>query len=923
MRSYQQILIRSMLFVFLLVAGNRLHAQQMLTSGDASVSSSGAATFTFPIYLPPSTGGHSVNLGLVYNSQSGNSILGVGWSLRGLSSITRCPKSVAEDGVRAGVKDDASDLFCLNGQKLRLVSGVYGAVGAVYKTAIDDFSRITGMSSKVFGSRTSAPWFRVEYKNGQIAEFGNSVDSRLENPFGLATRIWMISLLKDRSVASNSIYFAYSKDVVAGSQVLTSVQFTNTLIELEYEERPIDDLIVAYDNGFQIGSTSKRVRTIRSYVNRPAGLTWTGPPSGYFKEYRLTYTQSGASRRSLLTGIQECGSGGISANCLPSTIFTYQNSNPLSMGWSSITRPIGMTASIDFRGNGKAELISPKIDENYPALGINDRERISTFNIWDYNSDGLVDFEFSSYEAINHAPVRNAVILSNGTSLGPSSVILSDLYYCHGDFDGDGVTDAIGIRPPNNPNQSPTLYVASFFSSGQINRPLNIFGISTFLLANALQTLNCKIGDINSDGRADLIFPSDDLGIAVTLDFSAIAVTGSVSAWIPRTFVGDFNGDGKTDNAAYEGVSGAIQVWYSNGFDLVGPQVAPSSRPDRNTGCTGDFNGDGRTDIFLNSGLIFLATSTGFYPSAVVAPPALPSPFLPVICADFDGDGKTDIYYPESGKVWSTTSTGPTDSLAQISMGTGTQVRFEYKSITDSSVYTKGSGATFPLVELQNATYVVSKQQVSDGRGGFVPTVYSYSALRRDVQRNGISGFRTVKSINQLTGVTLVSTYRQDYPYIGLTESSVRSIGARVLEVATFSYQAFDQTAQFARVQQTGVETKSYDLNGAFLNWIRESRGDFDAYGNSRLQQITHLDASGTTAVSQQTINQQFTNDASRWLIGQLVGTKTSSVVSSVPILAALGTPDPPAMLPPPPPPPPAPSIRNPFPAILNVLLGD
>ena len=96
------------------------------------VSPTGAATYSIPIDIATGTAGMQQNLSVVYNSQSGNGILGLGWNLTGLSSITRTPQNNYFDNKVQGVNFSYSDKFALNGSRLILLSGNYGYNNAKY-----------------------------------------------------------------------------------------------------------------------------------------------------------------------------------------------------------------------------------------------------------------------------------------------------------------------------------------------------------------------------------------------------------------------------------------------------------------------------------------------------------------------------------------------------------------------------------------------------------------------------------------------------------------------------------------------------------------------------------------------------------------------------------------------------------------------
>jgi hypothetical protein len=132
------------------------------TFGEFRVDETGNASYTMPIYAPPGTAGVAPKLALVYNSGGGNGWLGKGWSVSGLSSITRCRRtreagdffdgSTPVDGNSRPVAHTNQDVFCLDGARLLLVAGTYGANNAEYRLELDPFTKITSIGGDNSGT---------------------------------------------------------------------------------------------------------------------------------------------------------------------------------------------------------------------------------------------------------------------------------------------------------------------------------------------------------------------------------------------------------------------------------------------------------------------------------------------------------------------------------------------------------------------------------------------------------------------------------------------------------------------------------------------------------------------------------------------------------------------------------------------------
>ena len=143
------------------------------TNGTFNIDPLGGAVYSIPLQVPEGTGGFAPTISITYSSNSGNGIAGYGWSIGGLSTITRSPKTYYHDKTSVGVNLSSTDRFSLDGQRLICVAGAYGANNSEYRTEIDNFAKIICLTDG-----TSSPKkFLVRTKSGETIEYGYEGDS--------------------------------------------------------------------------------------------------------------------------------------------------------------------------------------------------------------------------------------------------------------------------------------------------------------------------------------------------------------------------------------------------------------------------------------------------------------------------------------------------------------------------------------------------------------------------------------------------------------------------------------------------------------------------------------------------------------------------------------------------------------------------
>lgn len=777
------------------------------TPGSFAVSDDGAATYSIPIVVPPGIAGIQPNLALVYSSGLGSGSVGIGWRLSGLSEISRCSKTLVQDLSNDAVLLSTADRFCLDGNKLRVTNGSYGADGSTYQTEVETFARVT---ASVPGSNGPS-WFKVESKDGLTYEYGNSTDSRIEstNPSASSTaRTWALNKVSDR--AGNFMTISYQEDGSPNGSfrptLITYTQNPNTTpaatpaayrVQFYWDTRPSTDQLLRYVGGGAVRE-NYRLSRIETEYNKP-DVGWT-----LVRKYQLSYNTSGVSQRSRLSAVQECDTN---AKCLAPTTIAWQEG---TFGWAATasgTTTLPASASngfpIDMNGDGRVDYAYFDTGTNYWRVmfansgGGYDSPvdayagSASTYE-WampiDANGDGRRDLLVGNPSDGKWWWVRH----TTGTSFASSATTLTyTLGSFPADINGDGLDDIVSA--------SGNVMVAFNASDGGAVVSFGSPAVAWTVPANStywsfggasdFSTSDIQTADFNGDGREDVLVETrEDLtggepGVPPSYlyawhvlqstggSFTEVGTILSATFAMPRPLFTDVNADGLVD-LVYD-KSGTFRYRLSNGG--LGNEV--------NTGVTthgpaavADCDGDGFPD------LVAAAATAGNFICIKSDGAALATSAIDLgtaggaKVADVNGDGLIDFVGPDSSNVMKTRlhrGVMP-DLVSNVADGFGNTVAFTYAAYTDSSIRASSAGTplAWPSIDVEAPWYVVRKYAASDGNGGSYEMSYKYAGARVHVMGRGSLGFATREWIDSRTQIKTVVSSEQTFPHIGAVKEA-------------------------------------------------------------------------------------------------------------------------------------------------------
>ncbi len=616
------------------------------------------------------------------------------------------------------------------------------------------------------------------------------------------------------------------------------------------------------------------------------------------------------------SGWQFSGFHDTNGDGLPDAIWTYASS--LNVG----TRVAVSLAE----GSGRYGAIivnTPTASGGYGSSGW----QFSGFH--DTNGDGLPDAIWTYASSLN-VGTRVAVSLAEGSGRYGAIIVntptASGGYGSSGwqfsgfhDTNGDGLPDAIWTYA-SSLNVGTRVAVSLAEGSGRygaiiVNTPTASggYGSSGWQFSG--------FHDTNSDGLPDAIWTyASSLNVGTRVAVSLAEGSGRYGAIIVNTptasggygssgwqFSGfhDTNGDGLPDAiwtyASSLNVGTRVAVSLAEGSGRYGAIIVNTPTASGGYGSSGwqfsgfhDTNGDGLPDAIwtyassLNVGTrvaVSLAEGLGRYGAIIVNTPTASGGYGSSGWQfsgfhDTNGDGLPDAIWTYASSLNVGTrlaislSNDTKPRLSSITDSLGTHTDISYASLTDKTVYTKGTGAAYPVIDLQYPQYVVSSVTADDGIGGSISTNYHYEGLKAHVKGRGSYGFAKITETYPDTGKTQETWFDQSgFPFTGHVLRHTESYNGQLLNESTTEYSQDSYYAGVESVHAHRTVQRSYELDGSLISTVTSLSENIDAYGN--VGTVTVITEGGGETFTQTTVS-QYDNNTDNWHLGRLMEARTT-----------------------------------------------
>ncbi len=868
--------------LILAMAAMPVHAEHVgAIPADFTVSQNGAAVYRIPIDAPVATGGLRPNLAIAYNSQSGVGVGGQRVGLTGISTISRCPKTIAQDGEKRGVKYDLDDKFCLDRQRLVAISGTYGVAGSEYRTELESFRKI--VANGTAGNGPSS--FVVSDRDGTRHTYKAAGGFVKAGTYGL----WARTLTTD--TFGNRIEYQYAS--ASGELLIDRIEYSRNAsqslsskyaIQFTYYNRPLRDTRSGYTSGVPRVQLS-RLKEIKIYR-----LDNNEQIVDIVRDYGFNY-QIGAAGRSQLKDIRQCTFAAAN-DCLPKTLFTWDDG---VQGWTTAVSA-GQSSSGhtekrvgDFDGDGLEDLFvvkngewhvlkstgsgfSAPIDTNRPATNAQYTKP------FDFNGDGKTDLLVPGSDGKWHVYQSTGTGFTDINTGEPTTGY--QISYAQ-DVDGDGCGDllyqsgtSIYLRKSTGTDFSTTATVV--YSDSDLQ----------YFIGQPDESADRQI-DFDGDGMGDILvhhyqWECTDEGCESSsnwrgrrFDGTSYVNFGAVNSSGGEPIPVDLNDDGLTDVVYGGGTSWKHRISDGSTFLATGTSSVTSTYT--SDAVFADYDGDGRMDFVGKSTsdrIVHLFNGTGFDAVGV----SIGGP-LDIHKMHIDEDGYDDLVGTQSYTWRVRTSQSVPAFVSKFTDGLGNTFEPNHANILVMSEHykTPSQDPTFPVQRVKTPFYVVDDYAAGDGIGGTYTVNYEYWDALTDVQGRGNLGFRAVRASDSRDGTFIDRFYHQSWPYIGML--NYEQLGQPVTYTVirkndpnwTHSTLGSGSSARiFRRLANHTIQDFEVGgaLNGQEIRKIVRTPTFETTHGNITVDQVTTTSAQASGDTYTTTTNYQYANYTTPWCLG-------------------------------------------------------
>lgn len=526
-------------------------------SGAIDISPTGAATYSIPVKVFPGSNGMQPNLNIVYNSHAAYGMLGYGWTISELSSITRSNKTPYYDSIYKGIDLDENDGLSLDG--IRLIER-----GNYYSPSNNPYTNITN----------EGQGYKLLTQDSLVMYFGTTNDSRFFLPNSTLPYSWAINKIIDPN--GNYIEYLYHEDQLTGEYLIREIKYTGNASSQPFNSIRFYYGVMLDQNFYYIAGKkltySKALKRIEVVSEGEETI-----------EYNFDYTKDHYTK---LTKISFANNNE-----------TY---NPTIVYWDSINYDItvsetdyGSTNDIkifygDLNGDGLTDII--KMDSANKQLDVRlmDIEGDWTSKLIALPADY---YNYNENELIHYNYEMNKIDIIDWTGNGRDNLVLEL-------FENLSISGEYYDEFTNE--TTPYYYDVKNHKIFAYELIDDTFIISDSLSIGISQSTKYKFyyADLNNDGIVNRVKVLN--GSLISIDRLNVATLPTITG-IEYVYFVDFNGNGLPEMLAVNS-SGGASLWEYHNSTLVRKNFPASSfslNGDPKSFMAGDFNGDSKTDYVI------------------------------------------------------------------------------------------------------------------------------------------------------------------------------------------------------------------------------------------------------------------------------------------------------------------------------------